>query len=169
MWKDAPDDLKKQYTDDEAAAREEYKKKMTEWKAEHEKTKTKKRDPLELFQEYEEERKRKGIPSDEEYAYDYSSDEEYYRKKRGRFRRKESEDRKEASASLNAAGAQGGTLAGGNRLNELVHALGQSSNSAQASLAAPQLMMHAPMMSSYPSVNPIALAPSSLALRQLRK
>ncbi|KAL3910760.1 MAG: hypothetical protein SGILL_007566, partial [Bacillariaceae sp.] len=66
MWKAAPDDLKKEYTDKEAIAREEYKKKIAAWRVEHEKNKKKEKDPLELYQEKQEERKRKGIASDED-------------------------------------------------------------------------------------------------------
>jgi hypothetical protein len=61
MWKEAPEDLKKEYTDQEAAAREEYKRRMAEWRVEDEKIKKLKKDPLILYQEGEKDRKKRAL------------------------------------------------------------------------------------------------------------
>eukprot|EP00529_Nitzschia_sp_RCC80_P031872 CAMPEP_0113459510 /NCGR_PEP_ID=MMETSP0014_2-20120614/10490_1 /TAXON_ID=2857 /ORGANISM="Nitzschia sp." /LENGTH=550 /DNA_ID=CAMNT_0000351097 /DNA_START=214 /DNA_END=1866 /DNA_ORIENTATION=+ /assembly_acc=CAM_ASM_000159 len=52
MWKEAPEDVRKKYQDDEAKARQEYKKRIAEWRIEDKKTKeAKKKDPLEVYEE----------------------------------------------------------------------------------------------------------------------
>lgn len=170
MWKEAPEDVKKEYTDRESAAREEYKKKMAEWRIENEKTKKKKKDPLELYQEHEEERKRKGIASDEEDGYDYDSEHDEVRWKKGkRSRREEIQERKDCDASHRAAGPPGRILPGGSRLNDLVQAFGGTANSAKAQLVAPHMLVQAPMITPYPGMNPMVLAPTSLTMQQLRE
>jgi hypothetical protein len=125
MWKEAPDDLKKKYMDQEAKAREEYKKRMAEWRVENDKTKKRKKDPLELFEEEELKKKMRGIVDDDNVNDDdqaeNSSDEG-----EKRFDRKDSgADRKEGPRSH--SGVPNTTLGGNPLLNDLVHALGTNS------------------------------------------
>ncbi|KAG7364412.1 HMG high mobility group box-containing protein [Nitzschia inconspicua] len=165
MWKDAPNDIKQEYTEREAAAREEYKKKMAEWKLENEKTKKKKKDPLELYQENEQERKRRGIQSDEEDGYEYDSEEDEVRwKKRSKRRKEEPKGKNKVLPNLDSPAARGGTLVKGTGLDRVSLSLEGSENPAQARFVAPHMYAQAPLLSSYPGVNPALLAPSSLAI-----
>lgn len=73
MWKNASPTLKREYQDKESIAREEYKVKIAAWRIKHEQNKKKEKDCLEVYQEKEEERKRKGIPSGDDRDEDILS------------------------------------------------------------------------------------------------
>jgi hypothetical protein len=73
MWKKAPDALKKEYSNQEAIARTEYKK--TEWRIEKEKQEE---FLLELFQENELERQGQVLPKYKGEKNDYGRDGEHH-------------------------------------------------------------------------------------------
>lgn len=184
MWKEAPEDLKKEYTDKEAKLREEYKVKIAEWRVEQEKNKKIEKDPLEIYQEKEEERKRKGYASDddeEEEDDDDSLDFSVDGKERKRFKKR---SKKTASPIAKPfTGVAGGMGLGGlqsNDLTQMMYARNLGLSNAQfghPSLASPiasqQMQMRQPGMlpalSSNMALQPSLLMQSSLARKSRLK
>lgn len=159
MWKEAPAELKKEYSDQEAIAREEYKKKMTEWRIEKEKQK---KDPSGLCQENEK-RNRQGLAREEKEKYGYCSDVGHHVEKSRRSSKEASRHREGKVARVDVSRVPCGT----SRLDNLFHTLG--GHPAQAQLVAPHLLGQSPSSLSYPSGNPVVLVPSTLSLQRLRK
>jgi hypothetical protein len=164
MWKEALEGMKKEYNVQEAIAREEYKKRMTEWRIENEKNKTQKEDPLELFQENENERKRQRLASEEEERFGYGSDGERHIKKCNRASKEASRDRE---GSAKAGHVACGTVSEGNSLDYLLHTT--RGNPAPSQLVLPHFLGQNPFSSCYPYLNPAVVVPYPLTLQQQRK
>jgi hypothetical protein len=189
MWQNAPPEQKKRYMDDEAKAREEYKMRMGEWRIEFENKKKKKKDPLEIFEEAELERKRRGIPDEvppnDDDDDDDSSDEKVQPDVSNRKRptKRAKSETPSSHAGVTRPGmnnnVRGQTLDGLRRLNDLVQALGEPSSSYtleqlnltgqyHAYLSASQFLGHSQLA---PDVlrSRLLLTPNSLALNPLCK
>mmetsp|Transcript_11598 Transcript_11598/g.20837 ORF Transcript_11598/g.20837 Transcript_11598/m.20837 type:complete len:509 (-) Transcript_11598:228-1754(-) len=136
MWKDAPEDIKKEYKDKEASAREEYKKRMAEWRVENEKAKKLKKDPLTLYEEGQRELEKRGIANIDRSQGnghpgankkgDGSSDEEDVGKGDSELRTGAINSGNPILSAYNMAGYSmgGSAMTGSNRSSNMGHTLG---------------------------------------------